>query len=90
MSANGQASTGYRHLNNRNLSVFNEFSKQLKGEAKRYVLLSISTHHYEKPKEMRLKKKNQCNRLIAIDVSLDLLPCSLASGSLSIDNYAYL
>ncbi|GJN37964.1 hypothetical protein PR202_gb26967 [Eleusine coracana subsp. coracana] len=34
MSANRQASTGYRHLNNRNLSVFNEFSKQLKGEAK--------------------------------------------------------
>ncbi|KAK3163438.1 hypothetical protein QOZ80_1AG0003710 [Eleusine coracana subsp. coracana] len=34
INANGQASTGYRHLNNRNLSVFNEFSKQLKGEAK--------------------------------------------------------
>jgi len=34
MSANAQAITGYRHLNNRNLSVFNEFSKQLKGEAK--------------------------------------------------------
>ncbi|TVU37770.1 hypothetical protein EJB05_11105, partial [Eragrostis curvula] len=34
MSANGQTATGYRHLNNRNLSVFNEFSKQLKGEAK--------------------------------------------------------
>nr|CAB3476586.1 unnamed protein product [Digitaria exilis] len=33
-SANVQASTGYRHLNNRNLSVFNEFSKQLKGEVK--------------------------------------------------------
>ncbi|KAJ1290993.1 hypothetical protein BS78_02G285000 [Paspalum vaginatum] len=33
-SANVQAATGYRHLNNRNLSVFNEFSKQLKGEAK--------------------------------------------------------
>ncbi|CAN6286500.1 unnamed protein product [Urochloa humidicola] len=33
-SANVQAITGYRHLNNRNLSVFNEFSKQLKGEAK--------------------------------------------------------
>ncbi|KAF0928472.1 hypothetical protein E2562_004116 [Oryza meyeriana var. granulata] len=29
-----QGVTGYRHLNNRNLSVFNEFSKQLKGEAK--------------------------------------------------------
>ncbi|TVU51607.1 hypothetical protein EJB05_03047 [Eragrostis curvula] len=34
VSANGQTTTGYRHLNNRNLSVFNEFSKQLKGEAK--------------------------------------------------------
>nr|CAB3492796.1 unnamed protein product [Digitaria exilis] len=34
MSANVQAITGYRHLNNRNLSVFNEFSKQLKGEVK--------------------------------------------------------
>uniref|UniRef100_M8C7N6 Mitochondrial import inner membrane translocase subunit tim44 n=1 Tax=Aegilops tauschii TaxID=37682 RepID=M8C7N6_AEGTA len=33
-TANVQAVTGYRHLNNRNLSVFNEFSKQLKGEAK--------------------------------------------------------
>ncbi|XP_062189704.1 mitochondrial import inner membrane translocase subunit TIM44-2-like [Phragmites australis] len=33
-SANVRAVTGYRHLNNRNLSVFNEFSKQLKGEAK--------------------------------------------------------
>ncbi|CAM0906847.1 unnamed protein product [Alopecurus aequalis] len=30
---NAQAASGYRHLNNRNLSVFNEFSKQLKGEA---------------------------------------------------------
>ncbi|CAD6222964.1 unnamed protein product [Miscanthus lutarioriparius] len=33
MRANVQATTSYRHLNNRNLSVFNEFSKQLKGEA---------------------------------------------------------
>ncbi|OEL27662.1 Mitochondrial import inner membrane translocase subunit TIM44-1 [Dichanthelium oligosanthes] len=33
-TANVQPITGYRHLNNRNLSVFNEFSKQLKGEAK--------------------------------------------------------
>uniref|UniRef100_A0ACD5YY24 Uncharacterized protein n=1 Tax=Avena sativa TaxID=4498 RepID=A0ACD5YY24_AVESA len=33
-NGNAQAGTGYRHLNNRNLSVFNEFSKQLKGEAK--------------------------------------------------------
>ncbi|KAL6841953.1 hypothetical protein ACP4OV_028465 [Aristida adscensionis] len=33
-NANVQPVTGYRHLNNRNLSVFNEFSKQLKGEAK--------------------------------------------------------
>jgi len=32
--ANVQTTNGYRHLNNRNLSVFNEFSKQLKGEAK--------------------------------------------------------
>ncbi|CAD6222341.1 unnamed protein product [Miscanthus lutarioriparius] len=31
---NVQPTNGYRHLNNRNLSVFNEFSKQLKGEAK--------------------------------------------------------
>jgi hypothetical protein len=39
-----QTTNGYRHLNNRNLSVFNEFSKQLKGEAKRYVLLcKVST-----------------------------------------------
>ncbi|XP_066395327.1 mitochondrial import inner membrane translocase subunit TIM44-2-like [Miscanthus floridulus] len=30
--ANVQATTSYRYLNNRNLSVFNEFSKQLKGE----------------------------------------------------------
>ncbi|KAK3139254.1 hypothetical protein QOZ80_5AG0380280 [Eleusine coracana subsp. coracana] len=34
ISTNRQAATGYRHLNNRNMSVFNEFSKQLKGEAK--------------------------------------------------------
>ncbi|XP_071682101.1 mitochondrial import inner membrane translocase subunit TIM44-2-like [Lolium perenne] len=32
-NGNAQALSGYRHLNNRNLSVFNEFSKQLKGEA---------------------------------------------------------
>ncbi|KAK3136051.1 hypothetical protein QOZ80_5BG0427370 [Eleusine coracana subsp. coracana] len=34
ISTNRQAATGYSHLNNRNMSVFNEFSKQLKGEAK--------------------------------------------------------
>ncbi|KAL6661182.1 hypothetical protein ACP70R_000566 [Stipagrostis hirtigluma subsp. patula] len=34
INANVQPVTAYRHLNNRNLSVFNEFSKQLKGEAK--------------------------------------------------------
>ncbi|KAL6657559.1 hypothetical protein ACP70R_005339 [Stipagrostis hirtigluma subsp. patula] len=33
-TANVQSVTGYRHLNNRNLSVFSEFSKQIKGEAK--------------------------------------------------------
>ncbi|KAG8079660.1 hypothetical protein GUJ93_ZPchr0007g4803 [Zizania palustris] len=33
-NGNLQAIAGHRHLNNRNLSVFNEFSKQLKGEAK--------------------------------------------------------
>ncbi|KQK15108.1 mitochondrial import inner membrane translocase subunit TIM44-2 [Brachypodium distachyon] len=33
-SVNVQTAAGYRHLNNRNLSVFNEFSKHLKGEAK--------------------------------------------------------
>jgi hypothetical protein len=40
-----QAITGYRHLNNRHLSVFNEFSKQLKGEVKRYVTSKVSTLH---------------------------------------------
>jgi mitochondrial import inner membrane translocase subunit TIM44 len=33
-----QTTNGYRHLNNRKLSVFNEFSMQIKGEAKRYVV----------------------------------------------------
>jgi len=55
MSANAQAITGYRHLNNRNLSVFNEFSKQLKGEAKRYVLLSKVSTAMETQKKMNKK-----------------------------------
>jgi hypothetical protein len=59
MSANGQASTGYRHLNNRNMSVFNEFSKQLKGEAKRYVLLSKFTHATKKQRNEIEKKSAQ-------------------------------
>jgi hypothetical protein len=87
MSVNGQASTGYRHLNNRNMSVFNEFSKQLKGEAKRYVLLSKFTHATKKQRN-EIEKKNQHNMLIALDISLNIPPYLLTSTSSFIGNYA--